>query len=165
MSFWSAGMGTPVALLSLALTSVTYTMPASASPSVTLVTTPPTLVSWLTGLTVTSAFLNMAVATAPHGTSGAQVTTFSEEQNVGGVATKVTLGEADAGIVYVTDVKANEGKATGVAIPADQNDTTAYPIAPLKSAPNPTAAAAFVSYVLGPQGQAVLASFGFQPPK
>ena len=49
-------------------------------------------------------------------------------------------------------------------IPASENDTTAYPIAELKSAPNPTAAAAFISYVLGPQGQAVLASFGFQPP-
>ena len=75
-SFWLAGMVTPAALPSLALTSVTYTMPASASPSVTLVTTPPTLVSWLTGLTVTPAFLKMAVATAPHGTSGAQTTTL-----------------------------------------------------------------------------------------
>jgi molybdate transport system substrate-binding protein len=88
----------------------------------------------------------------------------SEETNVGGVVTKITLGEADAGMVYVTDVKANEGKATGVTIPASENDTTAYPIAELKGAPNPTAAAAFISYVLGPQGQAVLASFGFQPP-
>jgi molybdate transport system substrate-binding protein len=86
------------------------------------------------------------------------------QRREGGVVTKVTLGEADADIVYVTDVKANEGKATGVTIPADQNDTTAYPIAELKGAPNPTAAAAFISYVLGPQGQAVLASFGFQPP-
>jgi molybdate transport system substrate-binding protein len=81
------------------------------------------------------------------------------------VVTKVTLGEADAGIVYVTDVKANEAKATGVSIPADQNDTTSYPIAQLKDAPNAAGAAAFISYVLGPQGQAVLASFGFQPPK
>src|SRR5215469_15530053 len=77
VSFWLAGITTPVALPSLALTSVTYTMPASASPSVTLVTTPPTLVSSLTGLTVTSAFLKIAVATAPHGTSGAQTTTLT----------------------------------------------------------------------------------------
>src|SRR5215471_14258716 len=76
VSFWSAGMVTPVALPSLALTSVTYTMPASASPRVTLVTTPPTLVSSLTGLTVTLAFLKMAVATAPHGTSGAHTATL-----------------------------------------------------------------------------------------
>ena len=49
-------------------------------------------------------------------------------------------------------------------IPASQNDTTSYPIAQLKDAPNAAGAAAFISYVLGPQGQAVLASFGFQPP-
>src|SRR5215467_6184041 len=78
-SFWLAGMVTPVALASLALTSVTYTMPASASPRVTLVTTPPTLVSWLTGLTVTPAFLKIAVATCPHGTSGAQTTVLIAE--------------------------------------------------------------------------------------
>jgi len=104
------------------------------------------------------------VAAAIFKNAGVTVKPVSEETNVGGVVTKVTLGEADAGIVYVTDVKANEAKATGVTIPADQNDTTSYPIAQLKAAPNATAAAAFISYVLGPQGQAVLASFGFQPP-
>jgi molybdate transport system substrate-binding protein len=104
------------------------------------------------------------VATAIFKNAGVTVKPVSEETNVGGVVTKVTLGEADAGIVYVTDVKANEGKATGVAIPANQNDVTSYPIAELKGAPNATAAAAFISYVLGSQGQAVLASFGFQPP-
>jgi molybdate transport system substrate-binding protein len=105
------------------------------------------------------------VATAIFKNAGVTVKPVSQETNVGGVVTKVTLGEADAGIVYVTDVKANEGKATGVAIPADQNDVTSYPIAELKGAPNPAAAAAFISYVLGAQGQAVLASFGFAPPK
>ena len=105
------------------------------------------------------------VATAIFKNAGVTVKPVSEETNVGGVVTKVTLGEADAGIVYVTDVKANESKASGVTIPANENDITSYPIAQLKAAPNATAAAAFISYVLGPQGQAVLASFGFQPPK
>ena len=105
-----------------------------------------------------------AVATAVFKKAGVTVKPVSEEQNVGGVVTKVTLGEADAGIVYVTDAKANEGKATGVPIPADQNDITAYPIVQLKDAPNASAAAAFISYVLGPDGQQVLASFGFLPP-
>jgi molybdate transport system substrate-binding protein len=86
------------------------------------------------------------------------------ETNVGGVVTKVTLGDVDAGIVYVTDVKANESKATGVPIPADQNDITEYPIVQLKGAPNATGAKAFISYVLGPDGQKVLTSFGFLPP-
>ena len=104
------------------------------------------------------------VATAIFKNAGVTVKPVSEEQNVGGVVTKVTLGEADAGIVYVTDVKANEGKATGVPIPADQNDITAYPIAQLKDAPNASGAAAFISYVLSPAGQQVLASYGFLPP-
>jgi len=105
-----------------------------------------------------------AVAQEIFKNAGVTVKPVSGETNVGGVVTKVTLGEADAGIVYVTDVKANAGKATGVAIPASQNDVTSYPIAQLKDAPNAAAAAAFISYVLGPQGQAVLASFGFAPP-
>jgi len=104
------------------------------------------------------------VPTAIFKNAGVNVKPVSEEQNVGGVVTKVTLGEADAGIVYVTDVKANEGKATGVPIPADQNDVTQYPIVEVKDAPNPSAAAAIISYVLGPDGQKVLASFGFMPP-
>jgi molybdate transport system substrate-binding protein len=96
--------------------------------------------------------------------AGVTVKPVSEETNVGGVVTKVTLGEADAGIVYVTDVKANESKAAGVPIPASQNDITEYPIVQVKGAPNATAAKAFISYVLGPAGQQVLASFGFLAP-
>jgi molybdate transport system substrate-binding protein len=105
-----------------------------------------------------------AVATAIFKNADVTVKPVSEETNVGGVVTKVTLGEADAGIVYVTDVKANAAKATGVPIPAGQNDITNYPIAELKNAPDATAATAFINYVLGSQGQQVLASFGFMPP-
>jgi molybdate transport system substrate-binding protein len=96
--------------------------------------------------------------------AGVTVKPVSEETNVGGVVTKVTLGEADAGIVYVTDVKENESKAEGVPIPASQNDVTEYPIVEVKGAPNASAAKSFMSYVLGPDGQQVLASFGFMPP-
>ena len=105
-----------------------------------------------------------AVATAIFKNAGVTVKPVSEETNVGGVVTKVTLGEVDAGIVYVTDVKESEGKAIGVPIPASQNDITEYPIAQVKGAPNATGAKAFISYVLGPDGQKVLASFGFMPP-
>jgi len=105
-----------------------------------------------------------AVAQEVFKNAGVTVKPVSEETNVGGVVTKVTLGEVDAGIVYVTDVKANEGKAVGVPIPADQNATTEYPIVQVKGAPNASAAKAFISYVLGPDGQKVLASFGFKPP-
>jgi molybdate transport system substrate-binding protein len=105
-----------------------------------------------------------ALATAIFKNAGVTVKPVSQEQNVGGVITKVTLGEADAGIVYVTDVKANGTKTTGVPIPADQNSITDYPIAEIKHAPNATAAAAFINYVLGPDGQQILASYGFLPP-
>ncbi len=105
-----------------------------------------------------------AVANEIFKNSGVTVKPVSEEQNVGGVVTKVTLGEVDAGIVYVTDAKANEAKATGVPIPAAQNATTDYPIAEIKGAPNPSGSEAFISYVLGANGQKVLASFGFMPP-
>ena len=89
----------------------------------------------------------------------------SEEQNVGGVVTKVSLGEADAGVVYVTDVKAAGSKVTGVPVPANQNEIVGYPMVQVKDAPNSAAAAAFISYVLSPAGQQVLTSLGFLPPK
>jgi molybdate transport system substrate-binding protein len=104
------------------------------------------------------------LATAIFKNAGVTVKPVSQEQNVGGVVTKVTLGEADAGIVYVTDVKANGSKTVGVPIPADENTITDYPIAEIKGAPNATAAAAFISFVLGSGGQQVLKGFGFLPP-
>jgi molybdate transport system substrate-binding protein len=87
----------------------------------------------------------------------------SEETSVSSVVTKVTLGEADAGVVYTTDVKAAGDKAAGVAIPANQNVTAEYPIVALKDAPNKDGATAFINYVLGSAGQKVLQSFGFKP--
>ncbi len=97
--------------------------------------------------------------------AGVSVKPVSEETSVGGVVTKVTLGEADAGMVYVTDVKANGSKTAGVPVPANLNEIIDYPIVQLKDAPNAAAAVAFIQYVLGPAGQQVLASFGFLAPK
>jgi len=99
--------------------------------------------------------------------AGVTVTAKSLETNVTSVLTKVALGEADAGIVYVTDVKAGAagGQAVqGIEIPTAQNVVATYPIAPLAHAPNPAVARAYVAYVLSPPGQAALASFGFLPP-
>lgn len=92
------------------------------------------------------------------------VSPVSEEADVKAVLTKVELGEADAGIVYVTDVKAAGDKVVAVPIPADQNVTTTYPIATVKTSKNASAAAAFVAYVLSPEGQKVLADAGFAAP-
>lgn len=96
--------------------------------------------------------------------AGVTVTPKSLEENVKAVVTKVTLGEADAGIVYVTDVTAAGADAEGVAIPADVNVVAEYPIVATADAPNPDAAQAFVDFVLGEQGQEILASYGFVEP-
>ena len=74
------------------------------------------------------------------------------------------LGEADAGIVYVTDVLAAGAKVKGITIPAGVNASTTYPIAPLTAARNPALAAAFVDFVLGPDGATALTGAGFQKP-
>jgi molybdate transport system substrate-binding protein len=87
----------------------------------------------------------------------------SLEDNVKGVVTKVSLGEADAGIVYLTDVAAGGDTVEGVDIPADQNAPATYPIAVVKASANQAQARAFVEYVRGTQGQQVLESYGFLP--
>jgi molybdate transport system substrate-binding protein len=96
--------------------------------------------------------------------AGVSVTPKSLEQNVKGIVTKVTSGEADAGIVYKTDVSAAGAKAAGVEIPADINVVAKYPIAVTKAAPNAVVGAAFVSFVEDEQGQKILASHGFTAP-
>ncbi len=92
------------------------------------------------------------------------VSPVSEEADVKAVLTKVALGEADAGIVYVTDVKSAGDTVVGVSIPADQNVTTTYPIATVTDSRNSATAAAFVAFVLSPEGQKVLADAGFSAP-
>lgn len=89
------------------------------------------------------------------------VTPVSLETNVKGVVSKVALGEADAGIVYVTDVTAAGDAASGVAIPDAQNAIAEYPIARVAAAERADDAAAFVDFVLSPAGQAILARYGF----
>lgn len=96
--------------------------------------------------------------------AGVTVTPVSLEENVKGIVTKVTLGEADAGIVYRTDVTAAGDDAEGVEIPADINVTATYPLVVTAEAPNPDAGAAFVDFVLADQGQKILASYGFGAP-
>lgn len=85
----------------------------------------------------------------------------SQEQDVRSVLTKVGLGEADAGIVYVTDVKSAGSQVEGVTIPDNLNTTAEYPIVELKTTQSDAAAKAFIDYVVGTQGQKTLASFGF----
>lgn len=86
------------------------------------------------------------------------------EPDVKSVLSKVQMNEVDAGMVYITDVKAAGDKVKGVEIPADINASTDYPIAALSTSSNAAVAAAFVDYVLSPAGESVLTAAGFQQP-
>lgn len=88
----------------------------------------------------------------------------SYEENVRSVLTKVQLGEADAGIVYSSDITPDAAEAVGkIDIPDELNVLASYPIAPVADAVNPELAQAFIAYVSGEEGQAVLAKYGFIP--
>jgi molybdate transport system substrate-binding protein len=89
----------------------------------------------------------------------------SREANVRQVLAKVSLGEADAAIVYRTDAAAAAGKVTVVTIPAETNVIAAYAIAVVRSSKHPDAASAFVDRVLSADGQAALQKAGFLPAK
>jgi molybdate transport system substrate-binding protein len=86
------------------------------------------------------------------------------EIDVKSVLTKVELGEVDAGLVYKTDVQAAQGKVDGINFPESNSAVNHYPIAALKSSANPTAAEAFVAFVLSAEGRRVLNAAGFQSP-
>ncbi|MCL4231256.1 MAG: molybdate ABC transporter substrate-binding protein [Dehalococcoidia bacterium] len=88
----------------------------------------------------------------------------SNEANVRAVLTKVQLGEADAGIVYSTDAAIATADVKVTEIPAAFNIIAQYPIAALKGAKNGAAARAWVAFITGPEGQAILAKFGFRKP-
>jgi len=96
--------------------------------------------------------------------AGVTVVPKSLEENVRSVVTKVTLGEADAGIVYATDVTAAGGAASGIDIAADVNVVSEYPIAVTKDASNAEGARAFIDFVNGEQSQQILAAYGFLEP-
>lgn len=88
----------------------------------------------------------------------------SYEENVRAVLSKITLGEADAGIVYTTDAATvKDGSIATLAIPDNLNTITTYPIAATKNAKNADLAKRFVDYVLGAEGQQVLVKYGFIP--
>jgi molybdate transport system substrate-binding protein len=88
----------------------------------------------------------------------------SNELDVKSTLSKLTLGEADAVVVYVTDVKAAGAKVTGVEIPDAQNVVATYPIAAVKASKNVAAAQAFVDEIVSGGGQQALQAAGFMPP-
>lgn len=88
----------------------------------------------------------------------------SREVDVKSVVSKVTLGEADAGIVYVTDVRAAGDKIEGVGLASTHNVTARYPIVALRTAAHAAAARDFVAFVLSDAGASTLESYGFRKP-
>ena len=86
----------------------------------------------------------------------------SEEEDVRDVLARVQLGEADAGIVYVSDAVTAEGEVALIEIPDDVNVVATYPIAAVEGG-DALLADAFIAYLLGPEAQATLAAAGFEP--
>jgi molybdate transport system substrate-binding protein len=96
--------------------------------------------------------------------AGISVRPVSLETDVRAVLTKVSLGEADAGIVYTSDIAAADDRVEGVAIPDEDNVIAAYPIADLRDAPNARAARAFVAMVSSEEAGKTLEAYGFDAP-
>jgi len=86
----------------------------------------------------------------------------SEEEDVRDVLAKVELGEADAGIVYVSDANAGKDQVKLIQIPSDVNVIATYPIADVAGG-NAELGDAFIAYVLSPEGQSTLEDYGFEP--
>jgi len=96
--------------------------------------------------------------------AGVVITPVSEEGSVTDVLGKVTSGEADAGLVYVTDVAAAGDRVTGVGFPESSLAVNTYPVVALQDAADADLASAFVAFVAGPQGRSVLSTAGFGAP-
>jgi len=103
-------------------------------------------------------------ATEAFANAGVSVRPASKEENAKATLSKVSLGEADASVVYVTDVKATKGDVTGVKIPDRQNVVATYPIAAIKDTQNSAAAEAWVQFVQSKAAQSTLRKLGFLPP-
>ena len=106
------------------------------------------------GATAQKVFLNAKITVKP----------VTLEPDVKSTLAKVELDEVDAGMVYVTDVRAAGTKVKGITIDPSVNASTSYPIASLTKAPNWAGAQAFTAYVLSDAGQAVLTADGFEKP-
>ena len=96
--------------------------------------------------------------------TGTTLTPVSEESSVTDVLGKVVSGEADAGLVYVTDVKAAGTKVQAIPFPESAQAVNTYPIAAVRASKNKDLAAAFIEAVTDPDGQRLLRGAGFGTP-
>jgi len=96
--------------------------------------------------------------------TGVTLAPVSEESAVTDVLGKITSGQADAGLVYVTDAAGAGNKVTAVPFPESSGAVNTYPIALLKDSKNATTAKKFIDMVTSPDGQEVLSAAGFAAP-
>jgi molybdate transport system substrate-binding protein len=88
----------------------------------------------------------------------------TEEPDVAGITGKLTQGAVDAGFLYVSDVRATDGRLEAIELPADLQPQVAYGVAVVKGAKEPEAAQAFIDGLLNGAGAQALAHAGFEPP-
>ena len=132
----------------------------------------PKKIASVTDLARPDVVLVLAAPTVPAGKyalealskAGVTAKPVSQEVDVRAVLNKVSLGEADAGIVYVTDVNSAAGRVTGVVVPEQHQVVARYPVAVVKDSKNAQLAHRFIEYLVSPAGQNVLAEFGFSKP-
>ena len=105
-----------------------------------------------------------AATAAVEEASGVELRPVSEESSVSDVLGKVASGEADAGIVYVTDAEAAGDSVTAIALPEAEGIVNTYPISAVRGSSNPALAAEFLEFVSGDEGLEVLADAGFGAP-
>ncbi|MFG2248622.1 molybdate ABC transporter substrate-binding protein [Spirillospora sp. NPDC048823] len=105
-----------------------------------------------------------AAAQKALGAAGVDVEPVSRERDVKAVLTKVVLGEADAGLVYRTDVRAAGRKVRGIEFPEAAQAVNDYPIVEVAGAPHSALAGEFIRLVLGERGRAALSRAGFEAP-
>ncbi|AXK45287.1 molybdate ABC transporter substrate-binding protein [Brachybacterium saurashtrense] len=96
--------------------------------------------------------------------AGLELAPVSEEQSVTDVLNKVTSGQADAGLVYTTDVRRGGDAVEGISFPEAQHAVNLYPISTVEGAAQPELGQEFVDLVTSPEGQQVLAAHGFGGP-
>lgn len=145
-----------------------------AKNRLTIATAPgnPGHVKTLSDLTNSKVKVVLAAPAVPAGNYAGQVLKsqhltvhpVSQEASVTAVLSKVELGEADAGIVYVTDAEGAKGKVGTVTIPDSENAIASYPAATINDSKNAAAAKEFVTFLSSAQGQSILRAAGFQQP-
>lgn len=107
---------------------------------------------------------NLSKQVAPDFKDKALANVVSKEMGVNPIVSKISLGEADAGIVFVSDAT-SASNVKAVAVPDDANVVVTFVTAPLAGAPNPELAKTFVDYLLSDEAQSMLQAKGFLPAK